>query len=125
MHSIPLSCTSSPCNLLVLNLGIYTLVQATVGIGTVLILDFCVAFPRGDGGGGIKGPILYGQSPFALSLTLPQQLKRTGLCPCQSLGNRGQVKFIWLWHFWQFPIIPIDVLWEATEGGIVGQNDGR
>ena len=42
VHKIPLSCTSSPCNLLSLNLGIYSLVQATVGVGAVLIGDFCV-----------------------------------------------------------------------------------
>ena len=40
VHSIPLSCTSSPCKLLFLNLGVYGLVQATVGVGTVLIWDF-------------------------------------------------------------------------------------
>ena len=49
MHYIPLSCTSSPCNLLFLNQGIYGLVQATVGVGTVLIWDFCVAYTRGGG----------------------------------------------------------------------------
>ena len=41
MHYIPLSCTSSPCNLLFLNLGVYGLVQATVGVGTVLIRYYC------------------------------------------------------------------------------------
>ena len=50
MHYIPLSCTSSPCNLLFLNLGTYSLVQATVGVGNVLIRDFCVARTRGGGG---------------------------------------------------------------------------
>ena len=49
MHSIPLSCTSSPCNLLFLNPGVYGLVQATVGVGTVLIWDFCVAYTNGGG----------------------------------------------------------------------------
>ena len=49
MHYITLSCTSSPCNLLFLNLGIYSLVQATVGVGTALIWDFCVAYTRGGG----------------------------------------------------------------------------
>ena len=49
MHCIPLSWTSSPCNLLFLNLGLYGLVQATVGVGTVLIWDFCVAYTRGGG----------------------------------------------------------------------------
>ena len=47
MHSIPLSCTSSPCKLLFLKPGVYGLVQATVGVGTVLIWDFCVAYTRG------------------------------------------------------------------------------
>ena len=45
----PPSCTSSPCNLLFLNPGVYGLVQATVGVGTVLIWDFCVAYTRGGG----------------------------------------------------------------------------
>ena len=49
MHYIPLSCTSSPCNLLFLNPDVYGLVQATVGIGTVLIWDFCVAYTKGGG----------------------------------------------------------------------------
>ena len=49
MHCIPLSWTGSPCNLLFLNLGLYGLVQATVGVGTVLIWDFCVAYTRGGG----------------------------------------------------------------------------
>ena len=49
MHYIPVSCTSSPCNLLILGLGVYSLVQATVGVGTVLIWDFCVAFTRAGG----------------------------------------------------------------------------
>ena len=49
MHNIPPSCTSSPCNLLFLSLEIYSLVQAAVGAGTVLIWDFCVAFTRGGG----------------------------------------------------------------------------
>ena len=52
VHSIPLACTSSPCNLLFLNLGIYGLVQATVGIGTVLIWYFAVAYTKGGGGVG-------------------------------------------------------------------------
>ena len=47
MHEIPLSCTSSPCNLLFLNPGVYGLVQATVGVGTALIWDFCVDYTRG------------------------------------------------------------------------------
>ena len=47
MHSIPLSGTSSPCNLFFLNPGVYYLGQATVGVGTVLIWDFCVAYTRG------------------------------------------------------------------------------
>ena len=46
VHYIPLSCTSSPCNLLFLNPGVYSLVQATVGLGTVLILYFCIAYTR-------------------------------------------------------------------------------
>ena len=50
MHYIPLFCSSSPCNLLFLNLGVYGLVQATVGVGTVLIWDFGVAYRRGGGG---------------------------------------------------------------------------
>ena len=49
MHCIPLFCTSSPCNLLFSNLGVYGRVQATVGVGTVLIWDFCVAYTRGGG----------------------------------------------------------------------------
>ena len=52
MHNIPISCTSSPCNLLFLNLGVYGLVQATVGVGTVLIWYFAVAYTRGRGAGG-------------------------------------------------------------------------
>jgi hypothetical protein len=47
LHYIPLSCTSSPCNLLFLDLGVYGFVQAAVGVGTVLIWDFCVAFTGG------------------------------------------------------------------------------
>ena len=50
MHCIPLSCTSSLCNLLFLNLGVYGLVQATVDFGTVLIWYFAVAHTRGGGG---------------------------------------------------------------------------
>ena len=50
MHFIPLSCTSSLCNILFLNLGIYGFVQATVGVGTVLIWDFCIAYRKGGGG---------------------------------------------------------------------------
>ena len=50
VHPLPPSCTGSLCNLLFLNLGIYGLVQATVGAGTVLIWDFCVACTRGGGG---------------------------------------------------------------------------
>ena len=45
----PFSGTSSPCNLLFLNPGIYGLVQATVGVGTVLIWGFCVAIARAGG----------------------------------------------------------------------------
>ena len=58
---IPLSCTSSPCNLLFLNLGVYALVQATVGAGTVLIWDFCVAITGGGGvmlSAGVAGPYM-------------------------------------------------------------------
>ena len=51
MYYIPLSCTSSPCNLVFLNPGVYGLVQATVGVGTALIWDFCVAYTRGGRGG--------------------------------------------------------------------------
>ena len=36
---IPSSCISSPCNLLFLNLGVYGVVQATAGVGTVLVWD--------------------------------------------------------------------------------------
>ena len=54
VHCIPRSCTSSPCSLLFLNPGVYGLVQATVGVGTVLIWDFCVAFTRAGGGGGMR-----------------------------------------------------------------------
>ena len=51
MHHIPLSCTSSPCNLVFLNQrASYGLVQATVGMGTVFIWDFCVAITMGGGG---------------------------------------------------------------------------
>ena len=55
MHSIPLSCTSAPCKLLFLNPGVYRLVQATVGIGTVLpfpplVVPHPLSFPRGGGG---------------------------------------------------------------------------
>ena len=32
-----------------LNLEVYGLVQATVGVGTVLIWDFCLAYTRGEG----------------------------------------------------------------------------
>ena len=57
---MPLSCTSSPCNPLFLNLGAqcwllyvsrasYARVQATVGVGTVLIWDIGVAYTRGGG----------------------------------------------------------------------------
>ena len=49
MHYIPLFCTNSPCNLLFFNLGVYRLVQATVGIGIVLIWDLYVAYTRGLG----------------------------------------------------------------------------
>ena len=49
MHNIPLSGTSPPCNLLFLNPGIYGPVQATRGVGTVLIWDFCVAITKGGG----------------------------------------------------------------------------
>ena len=49
MNYLPLSCTSSPCKLLFFNRGVYGLVQATVGVGTVLIWDFCVAYTRGGG----------------------------------------------------------------------------
>ena len=49
MHYTPLSGTSSPCNPLLMNLGICRLVQATVGVGNVLIWDFCVAITRGGG----------------------------------------------------------------------------
>ena len=49
MHCIPLSWTNSPCNLLFLNLGLYGLVQAKVGVATVLIWDFCVPYTRGGG----------------------------------------------------------------------------
>ena len=50
MHYIPLCCTSSPCNLLFLNPSVYGLVPATVGVGTVLIWDCCVAYTNGEGG---------------------------------------------------------------------------
>ena len=57
---IPLACTSSPCNPVFLNLGTrgwelyvshtsYVPVQATVGVGTVLIWDFGVALTRRGG----------------------------------------------------------------------------
>ena len=48
MHYIPLCCTSSPCTLLFLNLGVYGLVQVVVG--TVLVWYFCVACTGGGGG---------------------------------------------------------------------------
>ena len=48
-YYIPLSCTSSLCNLLFLNLGLYGLFQATVGVGSALIWDLCVAYTRGGG----------------------------------------------------------------------------
>jgi hypothetical protein len=35
------------CRVHNLNLGVYSLVQATVGVGAVLIWSFCVAFTRG------------------------------------------------------------------------------
>ena len=49
MHYVPLSWSTSPCKLLFLNPGVYGLVQATVGVGTVLIWDVCVAYARGGG----------------------------------------------------------------------------
>ena len=60
VHYIPLSCTSSPCNPLFLNLGArcwylyvwgasYARVQATVVVGTVLFWDIGVAYTRGGG----------------------------------------------------------------------------
>ena len=51
MEYIPLSFTSSLCNLLFLNPGIYGLVQATVGVGTVLIWEFLRSLYKGGGGG--------------------------------------------------------------------------
>ena len=56
MHYIPLCCTSSPCNLLFLNPGVYGLVQATVGVGAVLIWDLCGAKTVG-GEGYVSMPI--------------------------------------------------------------------
>ena len=51
VHYVPLSCTSSPYNLLFLNPGIYGPVQATAGVGPILIWDTCVAFTQRGGGG--------------------------------------------------------------------------
>ena len=42
----------SPWNLLFLNLGVYSLVQTIVGVGTVLIWYFCIAYTRGGGADG-------------------------------------------------------------------------
>ena len=47
-RGILLSCTSSR-NLLFLNPGVCRLLQATLGVGTVLIWDFCVALTTGGG----------------------------------------------------------------------------
>ena len=49
VHYIALSCASSPCNCLFLNLGIYGPVQATVGVGTVLILVLLRSLYKGGG----------------------------------------------------------------------------
>ena len=62
VHYMPLSCTSWACNPLFLNVGArcwslyvsrasYARVQAGVGVGTVLIWDFGVAYTRGGGYG--------------------------------------------------------------------------
>ena len=69
MHYIPLCCTSSPCNLLFLNLGVYGLVQATVGVGSVLIWHFAVALQGRDGGGGGIHPEVQPASSFSLDGT--------------------------------------------------------
>ena len=55
VHNIPLSGTSSLCNLLFLNLGVDALIQATVGVGTILIWVFCVASTSVCVGGGRTG----------------------------------------------------------------------
>ena len=47
MHYIPLSCTSPPCNVLFLDPGVYGVVQATVGVGTVLIWALLRSVSRG------------------------------------------------------------------------------
>ena len=49
MHYVPLSGTSSQCNPLFLNPGIYGLVQAIAGVGTVCVWYFCVGITRERG----------------------------------------------------------------------------
>ena len=71
MHYIPLPCTSSPCNLLFLNPGVYGLVQAAVGVGTVLIWNFCVAYTKGGGVGTEQGLDMEG-GPIEAQMTAQQ-----------------------------------------------------
>ena len=78
MHYIPLSWTSPPCNLLFLNLGLYGLVQATVGVGTVLIWDFCVAYTRG--GGVPLSACPRPRSPACPQVDMPVLVEDTCLC---------------------------------------------
>ena len=67
MPYIPLSCTSSPCNLLFLNLCVYALVQATVGVGTVLIYISLGLLRSLYKGGGVTAVVLCGIDPICCS----------------------------------------------------------
>ena len=88
MYYLPLSCTSSPCHLLFFNLGASVLVQATVGVGTVLIWYFGVADTKGGGVQtwprliwGAWSSLVWGD-PFHLGPAVFE-----GVCPSAAVGS--------------------------------------
>ena len=82
MYNIPLSGTSSPCNPLFLNLGVYGLVQATVGVGTILV--------------GTVAQLLQGRGGSASLYGFQWQLLKSASC---ILGAHFP-------HEWFFPDVP-------------------
>ena len=97
---MPLSCTSSPCNPLFLNLGArcwllyvsrasYARVQATVGVGTVLIWDIGVAYTRGGGVSVSRRATRFALSSGALHFLITGRGSELCLPPPTALRNRS------------------------------------
>ena len=105
MNHLPLSCTSSPCKLLFFNRAVYGLVQATVGVGTVLIWDFCVAYTRegeGSSSSSVTHPV-YSCAPVDSRSQFPRPRGVTETPTTATLAGGGGSKSMHVCSYTRYP----------------------